>query len=116
MLGRLGGLLSPAPVSGILHCIPDLLPGPRGGPPVLVALPSLAQIRLRLFPGPAHVMPRRLEAIAERGTEMVVPVRPQRVRAAGEALEPGVILGLPGRLPIGVRAGRCRLSVSGFLL
>ena len=47
MLGRLGGLLSPAPVPGILHCIPDLLPGPRGGPPVLVVLPSFAQIRLR---------------------------------------------------------------------
>src|SRR4051794_23008779 len=105
------------PVPCVLHGRLDLVPGSRLVPPVLVPLPPGPQIGLRVVPGPPHAVARAVEAIAVGGPKTVVVVGAERVWAAGEILEPVVVLGFPGGLPgrvisIGPRNG-CHFGLPG---
>jgi hypothetical protein len=90
------------PVPGVPDGLLDLLPGGWFRTTMLVAVPAPANVGFRFLPVPAKVVLRRLETIAEGGTETIVKVRAQRVGTAAEVLEPVIVLGFPGGLPGGI--------------
>src|SRR5690349_17201179 len=99
--GRSIGMLgADHPVPGVTNRRLDLLPGRCSLAAVLVRVPPLAEVRLGFVPLPSHMMLGGFKSIAIRGPELIVVIRAQCVRATAEVLEPIVVFGVPGRLPL----------------
>ena len=66
-----------------------------------IRIPAAAELGFHFVEMAPCIARARFEAVAVRGTELVVVVRPESVGPAAEVLLPLVVLGLPGRLPVG---------------